>query len=111
MEIAVDFGQGTESAAFLQLDLAVPSTEGQAIAPTKQRLGHTHTVDRDASMEQVVGVAAVILQKSLVVGRKAFGVRWDLLMDAGFDFTKESFWQGGFDILKGKVERLRTLTN
>ena len=35
----------------------------------------------------------------------------DLLMDAGFDFTQESFWQGGFDILKGKVERLRTLTN
>ena len=35
----------------------------------------------------------------------------ELLMDAGFDFTQESFWQGGFDILKGKVERLRTLTN
>ena len=34
----------------------------------------------------------------------------DLLLDAGFDFTKESFWQGGFDILKGKVERLKTLT-
>lgn len=35
----------------------------------------------------------------------------DLLLDAGFDFTKESFWQGGFDILKGKVERLKTLTD
>ena len=35
----------------------------------------------------------------------------DLLMAAGFDFTKESFWQGGFEIQKGKVERLRTLTN
>ena len=33
----------------------------------------------------------------------------DLLLDAGFDFTKESFWQGGFDILKGKVERLKSL--
>ena len=34
----------------------------------------------------------------------------DLLKDAGFDFTKESFWQGGFDILKGKVERLISLS-
>ncbi len=34
----------------------------------------------------------------------------DLLLDAGFDFTKESFWQGGFDILKGKVERLKSLS-
>ncbi len=34
----------------------------------------------------------------------------DLLMDAGFDFTKESFWQGGFDILKGKVDRLISLS-
>ena len=34
----------------------------------------------------------------------------DLLLDAGFDFTKESFWQGGFDILKGKVDRLISLS-
>jgi len=34
----------------------------------------------------------------------------DLLLDAGFDFTKESFWQGGFDILKGKVDRLKGLS-
>lgn len=34
----------------------------------------------------------------------------DLLMEAGFDFTKESFWQGGFDILRGKVERLKLLS-
>ena len=34
----------------------------------------------------------------------------ELLLDAGFDFTKESFWQGGFDILKEKVERLKTLS-
>lgn len=33
----------------------------------------------------------------------------DLLLDAGFDFTKESFWQGGFDILQIKVERLKNL--
>ena len=33
----------------------------------------------------------------------------DLLLDAGFDFTKEAFWQGGFDILKQKVERLKAL--
>ena len=33
----------------------------------------------------------------------------DLLLDAGFDFTQESFWQGGFDILKQKVERLKGL--
>ena len=34
----------------------------------------------------------------------------DLLLDAGFDFTKEAFWQGGFDILKEKVEKLREIT-
>ena len=34
----------------------------------------------------------------------------ELLLDAGFDFTKESFWQGGFDILKGKVDRLIALS-
>ena len=34
----------------------------------------------------------------------------ELLLDAGFDFTKESFWQGGFDILKEKVERLKALS-
>lgn len=34
----------------------------------------------------------------------------ELLLDAGFDFTKEAFWQGGFDILKGKVDRLITLS-
>ena len=34
----------------------------------------------------------------------------ELLRDAGFDFTKESFWQGGFDILKGKVDRLISLS-
>ena len=33
----------------------------------------------------------------------------EVLLDAGFDFTKESFWQGGFDILKGKVDRLIAL--
>ncbi len=34
----------------------------------------------------------------------------DLLLDAGFDFTKESFWQGGFDILNEKVAKLREIT-
>ena len=34
----------------------------------------------------------------------------ELLKEAGFDFTKESFWQGGFDILKGKLERLKGLS-
>ncbi len=34
----------------------------------------------------------------------------DLLADAGFDFTKESFWQGGFDILNEKVAKLREIT-
>lgn len=34
----------------------------------------------------------------------------DLLSDAGFDFTKESFWQGGFDILNEKVAKLREIT-
>ena len=34
----------------------------------------------------------------------------ELLLDAGFDFTKESFWKGGFDILKEKVERLKALS-
>lgn len=34
----------------------------------------------------------------------------DLLMDAGFDFTKEAFWQGGFDILNEKVAKLREIT-
>ena len=34
----------------------------------------------------------------------------DLLLDAGFDFTKEAFWQGGFDILKEKGEKLREIT-
>ncbi len=34
----------------------------------------------------------------------------ELLMDAGFDFTKESFWQGGFDILNEKVAKLREIT-
>ena len=33
----------------------------------------------------------------------------DLLLDAGFDFTKEAFWQGGFDILRQKVDRLKGL--
>ena len=35
----------------------------------------------------------------------------ELLLEAGFDFTKESFWQGGFDILKGKVDRLKSLSD
>ena len=33
----------------------------------------------------------------------------EVLLDAGVDFTKESFWQGGFDILKGRVDRLIAL--
>ena len=34
----------------------------------------------------------------------------ELLLDAGFDFTKESFWQGGFDILQKKVDQLKALS-
>lgn len=33
----------------------------------------------------------------------------DLLMDAGFDITKEEFWQQGFDLVREKVHQLKEL--
>jgi oligoendopeptidase F len=33
----------------------------------------------------------------------------DLLSDAGIDITRESFWQGGYDVIDGMVSRLEKL--
>lgn len=33
-----------------------------------------------------------------------------VLEEAGFDFYSEEFWQGGFDVLRGKFERLKELS-
>lgn len=33
----------------------------------------------------------------------------DLLMDAGFDISKEEFWQQGFDLVREKVQQLKEL--